>query len=203
MTIPLRILLLSVALALLAVDAAPLEASDAVEEPNSIMSCVNRMVSQKPANQTPREATWDAASLCQTLVAAEHTNRLERIRADNYLFQRTENTVLMYMVVAITLAGVLLAAAQLWASFILALKRGGGLSDGSTIDLSKDKIAIQSSVVGVVVLGISLAFFSIFVLWVYTLDEPSSSRSTPQVSEPPHQISSEPPRSGINGTQPK
>jgi len=154
----------------------PGTAGAAPNEPETISACVDRLLPKMKPDQDAREAMWDAASLCQTLISAQRAENLQQIRADNFVFQRSENTVLMWMVVAITLGGVALAAAQLLASFLLAKARGGALSESGTIDFSKDKLAMQSSFVGVLVLGLSLAFFAIYVLWVYTLDETGQQR---------------------------
>jgi hypothetical protein len=165
--------------------------SAAASDVETISACVDRVLSKMPRTQDIREAMWDAANLCQTLITAQRTGDLQQIRADNFVFQRSENSVLMWMVVAITIAGVALAAAQLWASYVLARVRGSALSEGGSVDFSKDKLAVQSSVVGVVVLGISFAFFLVFVLWVYTFDDTSRQKNVVSQSadEPPHQIS--------------
>jgi hypothetical protein len=146
------------------------------------------------AGQANRETLWDAARYCQILIAAQRTDDEQQIRADNFVFQRNENVVLMWMVVGITLAGVALSAAQLWASYRLAKAGRGALAAGGSIDLSKDKLAVQSSVVGVVVLAISFAFFLVFVLYVYTFQDPKQkgARSLTSTDAQPHQISSGP-----------
>jgi hypothetical protein len=112
----------------------------------------------------------------------------EIIRRDNYLFQRNENVVLMYMVVLITFTGVFLAGVQLLASYKLASLGKGELVGGGEIQYSATGASFKSSVVGLVILALSFAFFLVFVFYVYTFDAepratgtPSSPSSVPNV----------------------
>jgi hypothetical protein len=152
------------------------ERTAAVSNAEAMSACVDRLAAKAQEGRKVTEALWDAANLCQTMITVQQANEQQRIKADNFIFQRGENVVLMWMVVAITLAGVALAAAQLLASYLLAKAGRGALAEGGSIDLSKDKLAVQSSVVGVIVLAISFAFFLVFVLYVYTFQEPDQSR---------------------------
>jgi len=94
----------------------------------------------------------------------------EIIKRDNFLFQRNENVVLMYMVVLITFAGVLLAGVQLLASYKLASLGKGELVGGGEIQYSATGASFKSSVVGLVILALSFAFFLVFVFYIYTFD---------------------------------
>ncbi|WP_210253750.1 hypothetical protein [Bradyrhizobium sp. S69] len=102
----------------------------------------------------------------------------ENIRKDNFVFQRRENIILLFMVVVITLSGVALAGLQLLASYKLAVLGRGELSGGGEISYSKDAVSFKSSVVGLVILFVSFAFFMVFVLDVYTLRETTSSTAS-------------------------
>jgi len=126
--------------------------------------------------------------MCYNILATDGIAKEQSIRNDNYIFQRTENTVLMYMVVTITVSGVILAGLQLLGSYKLALAgkpqlteggqpaEGGQFAVGGQLNLSMHNIALKSSVVGVIILGISFAFFLVFVLYVYTLKDASNGR---------------------------
>jgi hypothetical protein len=73
------------------------------------------------------------------------------------------------MVVLITLSGVALAAVQLLTSYTLASTghlQGDGVTD---LTLEQGKLAIKSSVTGLVVLVVSLAFFWIYIIYVYRI----------------------------------
>jgi len=103
----------------------------------------------------------------------------ENIRKDNFVFQRYENMILLFVVVTLTLSGVILAGLQLLAYYKLAVVGRGELSGGAEVSYSKDAVSFKSSVVGLAILFISFAFFMVFVLEVYTLKE--SSTSTPSL----------------------
>jgi amino acid transporter len=85
--------------------------------------------------------------------------------------QRFNTNVLLWMVVGITLSGVLLAALQLLGSYRLAQAGHGQFADGSEANLETGKVAVKSSVVGVIILAMSLAFFVIFVKYVYPITD--------------------------------
>lgn len=91
------------------------------------------------------------------------------IRRGLYIHQRYENNVILFMVVLITLSGVALAGVQLLTSYNLAAT--GHLSgDGATdLSLEQGKLSIKSSVTGLVVLALSLAFFGIYIVKVYAI----------------------------------
>lgn len=95
----------------------------------------------------------------------QRTHATARIYEDQ-IFQ---NHLMLYMVVFITLSGVILAGVQLWTSYKLAELGKGATDDGSDFTFKPGDIAVKSSVVGVAILAISLAFFSIFVTEVYKL----------------------------------
>lgn len=97
----------------------------------------------------------------------------EQIRRNTFLFQSTENVVLLYMVVIITFSGVLLAGVQLVASYRLAVNGRGDLAGGGelTYSPSSGAVSFKSSVVGITILALSFAFFLVFVKEVYPLKE--------------------------------
>jgi hypothetical protein len=117
------------------------------------------------------------------------------IRRDNYVFQRNENVVLLYMVVLITFGGVLLAGLQLYASYQLATTGHGELAGGAELAYSPQGASFKSSVVGLSILAMSFAFFLVFVIYVYTFTDNSTSQrqttvqtqSAPAPTPPPPQ----------------
>jgi hypothetical protein len=100
------------------------------------------------------------------LIVEEQQNR-----DSNLVLQKSENVVLMWMVVVITISGVILAGLQLYASFELAKKGKSAFLTGNEITVNKDSVVIQSSVIGVIILSISFAFFMVFVVKVYKIEE--------------------------------
>jgi len=73
------------------------------------------------------------------------------------------------MVLAITIAGVLLAGFQLLAAYRLANNGRGDFSQGGELSLDAKSISLKSSVTGVIILTLSLAFFITYVKWVYPI----------------------------------
>lgn len=131
-------------------------------------------------------------SLCHNIVATDLTAQEQIIRNQNYVFQRSENIVLMVMVVLITLSGVVLAALQLLASYKLASLGKGSLSDGGEVNLTVSNLAVKSSVVGVTILAISFAFFLVFVLYVYTIKTDGSNSVVGAPPPPPNAAPAQP-----------
>jgi len=114
----------------------------------------------------------------------------EIIKRDNYIFQRNENVVLLYMVVLITFCGVFLAGMQLLASYRLATAGKGELAGGAEITYNSQGASFKSSVVGLSILAMSFAFFLVFVLYVYTFrnddrDRGNTSQRAPAVATEP------------------
>ena len=131
-------------------------------------------------------------SLCHNIVATDLTAQEQIIRNQNYVFQRSENIVLMVMVVLITLSGVVLAALQLLASYKLASLGKGSLSDGGEVNLTVSNLAVKSSVVGVTILAISFAFFLVFVLYVYIIKTDGSNGVVGAPPPPPNVAPAQP-----------
>jgi hypothetical protein len=111
------------------------------------------------------------------------------IRNENFVFQRYENTVIMLMVVSITISGVILAGLQLLASYKLASAGKVAFEQAGEVTMDTHSMAVKSSVVGVVILTISLAFFLVFVLYVYTFTPISNSGAASTASALPRSAS--------------
>lgn len=104
------------------------------------------------------------------------------LRKGTYRQQYLANGVLLWMVVSITISGVILAGVQLAASYKLAqANKVGALATNDEVSLKRDKIVLKSSVTGLFILLISFAFFLVFVLYVYKI-EPEGGATKPQTS---------------------
>jgi heme/copper-type cytochrome/quinol oxidase subunit 2 len=110
-------------------------------------------------------------SVCENILAGQY--RLETLETGQriYAHQIFQTTVIMWMVVTITLSGVLLAGLQLWASYRLALAGQGALADGGEATIHQNRLVVRSSVVGVIILALSFAFFTVYVLYVYRISD--------------------------------
>jgi hypothetical protein len=109
----------------------------------------------------------------------------ELVRIDTFIFQKYQTIVLLFMVVTITLSGVGLAGLQLLASYKLAILGRGELAGGGELSYSRDSISFRSSVVGLMILAFSFAFFMVYVIWVYTITEGGTSASKPGINISP------------------
>lgn len=94
------------------------------------------------------------------------------IRREKLLRQELDERVILWMVVGITISGVILAGIQLLASYKLAATtHGSSLPESGQISIESGKLSIKSSVTGLLILAISLAFFVVYVKWVYMIQE--------------------------------
>jgi hypothetical protein len=134
----------------------------------SIADCIEKFKSGTDVKGV--QALIGLNDFCYNYVGYQLQADEEVIKRDNYLFQRNENVVLMYMVVLITFGGVFLAGVQLLASYKLASLGKGELVGGGEIQYSATGASFKSSVVGLVILALSFAFFLVFVLYIYTFD---------------------------------
>jgi hypothetical protein len=118
---------------------------------------------------------WDFYQRIWTLCGNEEYNRFYlldfKIRRKKLLEQGFDERVTLAMVVAITISGVLMSGLQLFMSYRLAMAGHTELGKDIELSLQKDKIALKSSIVGLAILIISLAFFVVYVKYIYTITE--------------------------------
>jgi hypothetical protein len=154
-------------------------------EDKVISRCIDAHRSVTSSQLTDIDALSRLNNFCYDTARSQLLVDEENIRKDNFVFQRYENMILLFVVVSLTLSGVILAGLQLLASYKLAVAGRGELAGGAEVSYSKDTVSFKSSVVGLAILFISFAFFMVFVLEVYTLKESTASTpSVPGMSEP-------------------
>ncbi len=117
--------------------------------------------------------TFEAiADICYDQVRGEAVLQDFQMRRTSLSGQTIDGKIILWMVIVITLSGVALAAFQLYVAYQLAAGTGGALtSEQHVFDLEKGKISMKSSVTGLMILAVSLAFFIVYVAWVYTAKE--------------------------------
>jgi hypothetical protein len=93
------------------------------------------------------------------------------IRREKFIQQELDERVNLWMVVTITISGVILAGIQLFMSYRLANAGRAEFAKDSTLAAEQGKISLRSSITGVVILIVSLAFFVVYVKWIYTINE--------------------------------
>jgi hypothetical protein len=107
----------------------------------------------------------------QGLLNDFHLRRLKAIQ------QHYADNVTLWMVVSITISGVVLAGLQLLASYKLAILSGTALAESNDLSVEKGKLVVRSSVTGLMILIISFAFFLVFVKFIYTIDTQNLDRT--------------------------
>jgi len=110
------------------------------------------------------------SDFCYNQVRGEDLLGDFHVRKLNFVQQVSDSRILLWMVVAITVSGVLLAGLQLLASYRPA-SVGGDFASGQDgeVKLDPKSISLKSSVTGLLILIISFAFFIVYVRWVYPI----------------------------------
>jgi hypothetical protein len=78
--------------------------------------------------------------------------------------QRFASHVVLWLVAFVTIAGIAFAGFQLWKSVTVA-----GVQVSNDLEISASKVRVTSSVVGVVVLVISLVFLYLYTTEIYQI----------------------------------
>jgi hypothetical protein len=141
-------------------------------DPPSMSRCVADTMSlfdQK--NTSASESLREARNHCHSIIQSQQVLADLAIRKLNFFQQYRANGVLMWMVVLVTLSGVLLAGVQLRASYQLAAANKTSLpeSNGELI-LKRDQLVLKSSITGLFILVVSFCFFLVFVMYVYRFE---------------------------------
>lgn len=93
------------------------------------------------------------------------------IRRQKFIQQELDERVNLWLVVLITISGVALAGIQLFMSYKLAANSRLDFVKDSQVTIEAGKISLRSSITGVLILALSLAFFIIYVLYIYSIHE--------------------------------
>jgi len=179
-----------------------------LDEAGRVTTCESKMLdSVRPRPESVNLAMIGSVhALCYQEVAGADTLTDYGIRKSAYLNQQVQTTILMWMVVIITLSGVLLAGLQLVAGYRLAMTGKAAFEQGGQLSIEHSKISLGSSVTGLIILAISLAFFIVFVSKVYliqevhsSIDAPASAGGFPAVAVPTSQGGVVPPATASIG----
>ena len=139
--------------------------------PPAMSQCTAETVAKLNQDQTQSaDVLRNAREHCYSLIHSHELLKDFAIRQLNFIQQYRANGVLMWMVVAVTLSGVLLAGLQLMASYELAQTNRKSTAGDSEISFTKDRIVLRSSITGLFILVISFAFFLVFVFYVYRFE---------------------------------
>jgi hypothetical protein len=95
----------------------------------------------------------------------KHLDRMNGITANKFIWQDRASEVTLWLVAFVVISGVCLAALQLWLAFF----RGGEITD-TTLEVSASNFRVTSSVVGIIILTISVAFLYLFLKEIYRIE---------------------------------
>jgi hypothetical protein len=138
----------------------------------SMNQCISETLSRFGQNTpTSAESLRDARDHCYSSIQAQGLVNDFGYRKMAFLQQYRANGVLMWMVVIVTLSGVLLAGLQLWASYKLAdAGKTSSPADQGELSWQRDRLVLKSSITRLFILLISFCFFLVFVFYVYRLE---------------------------------
>jgi hypothetical protein len=142
---------------------------------DSLAVCIEKYKVQTAVTTVNVGMLYDLNLFCYNSIGSQLRIDSDRIRLDAFVFQRNENIVLLYMVVLLTISGVVLAGMQLLGSYRLARAGRGELAGGgSELAYSATSVSFKSSVIGLTILAMSFAFFLVFIIYVYDMREIAS-----------------------------
>lgn len=153
--------------------------------PPVMKQCTSDTVVMLQPNQTPSAETLRLArEHCYALIQSHGLLKDFATRELNFIQQYRANGVLMWMVVSVTLSGVLLAGLQLMASYEIARANRKAPVGDSKFLVKRDRVVLKSSITGLFILVMSFAFFLVFVVYVYRFEQldPQTVRMPPQTA---------------------
>jgi len=112
-------------------------------------------------------------------------------------WQRTASERLLWLVVVVVFSGVAFSGYQLWRA-----SKTNDLPGDSSIEIAVQKVKITSSVVGVIVLAISIIFFYFFLIEVYRVKvvDLTPSETRPLLPNSAAPSSEQVPNTAVQGT---
>lgn len=152
---------------------AEMEKVDPQVEWPSMRLCVTDVLKDAAASGGPVPGFKEASDLCYTHLRAQGLINDFRFRRLKFVQQTYDERILLWMVVAVTLSGVALAAVQLLASFRLAQAGNGtagqAVQQQTEMSIERGKLSVKSSITGLLILICSFAFFWVFVYEIYVI----------------------------------
>jgi hypothetical protein len=142
-------------------------------EPSTMAQCMKDGLGLLDLKPPSTDALKGLVGYCYSAIRSQELLNDFTIRKLNFAQQYRANGTLMWMVVIITISGVLLAAVQLLASYQLAMAQRTALGEANELTLKRDQIVLKSSVTGLLILLVSFAFFFVFVIYVYKFQQTS------------------------------
>jgi hypothetical protein len=145
-------------------------------------NCIDQTIGRLGIRVTDIELLAEVSNFCIDQTYKLDSLRDFEIRREEFTRQAAAEIVTLWLVVGITISGVVLAGLRLLGSYKLATVMKTAFEGSSEIAIEQSKLSLKSSVTGLFILALSLAFFWLYVKFVYTIDEVKSG-SPPQVNQ--------------------
>lgn len=152
---------------------------------SSVKECVDDALAKTKPTSVTGAHLYEASQVCLSQMHGEGSINDFRIRRLKFTQQTYDERVLLWMVVCITLSGVVLAGVQMVASFRLATIGKESFAQTAELAVEQGKLSLKSSVTGLFILICSFAFFWVFVYEIFVLKivDVDAGRQTPPVME--------------------
>jgi len=138
----------------------------------SIDQCTNQALSLIKSSPVDVDLLASLRDYCYSRAHGDGLLNDFAIRRLKFLQQAYDERILLWMVVALTMGGVGLAALQMVTSYRLSADgRAAGVEGPTEFSLERGRIALKSSVTGLFVLIFSFAFFYVFVFEIYKIKD--------------------------------
>ena len=118
-------------------------------------------------------------NLCNDQIFRNYEYNDFAVRREKFVRQELDERVNLWLVVVITLSGVLLSAVQLLMSYKIALSGKEYWNSDATFAIKQGEMSFKSSVTGLAILAMSLAFFVVYVGWIYPNKEVGEALGVP------------------------
>jgi hypothetical protein len=118
-------------------------------------------------------------NLCNDQIFRNYEYSDFAVRREKFVRQELDERVNLWLVVIITLSGVILSGVQLLMSYKIALSGKEYWNSDATFAIKQGEISFKSSVTGLAILAMSLAFFVVYVGWIYPNKEVGEALGVP------------------------
>jgi hypothetical protein len=137
----------------------------------TIESCRERMALRLKITSIDESAIKTISDLCNWEISDAYGFAESDARLAAFSLQREQGTIILWIVVAMTAVGLLLAIIQLGMSFVLAIRFKRELVDQAEVRATAKEVVMRSSTIGLALLAVTFAFFLTYVLFVYPIRE--------------------------------
>jgi len=145
---------------------------ESIQQNHQIESSLREQIVEMSNTIKRLNSEEDKARIQAQIKYYEYLNKKAEINLSQYRWQQTASNYLLFLVMVVVLSGIFFSGYQIWKSSSIK-----DISSDSTIELSIQKIKVTSSVVGVIVLAISIVFLYFFLIEVYRIKVVDMSKS--------------------------